>query len=200
MYQVIGKLSNRAFRVVWMLEELDQPYELLVTNPHEETATAHNPSGKVPVLLVDGEPITDSAAILQFLADRHKRFTFPAGSLERARQDSLIHMINDEMDALLWTGTKHMFLLPEDQRMPDIRRPLKWEFGKSVDHLAAALGDKDYLMGDEITVPDILAAHCLNWAFGAKYPVENEKVVAYGKRMRARPAFRKLNDAAKGAG
>lgn len=200
MYQVIGKLSNRAFRVVWMLEELGQPYELLVTNPHEEAATANNRSGKVPVLLVAGEPITDSSAILQYLADVHKRFTFPAGSLNRARQDALVHQVNDEMDALLWTGTKHMFLLPEEQRMPEIRNSLKWEFRKSIDTLAAALGNKDYLMGDEITVPDILAAHCLNWAFGAKYPVENEVVLAYGKRMRARPAFRKLQEQIKGAG
>ena len=32
MYQVIGKLSNRAFRVVWMLEELVRPRQRPVTN------------------------------------------------------------------------------------------------------------------------------------------------------------------------
>lgn len=194
MYHVIGKLSNRAFRVVWMLEELEQPYELQTASPHDSAAKQHNPSGKVPVLLVDGEPITDSAAILQFLADRHTRFTFPAGTLERARQDAVVHMINDELDALLWMGTRHMFILPEEHRVPEIRHSLKWEFARSIENLAAVLGDKPYLMGDEMSVPDILAAHCLNWAFGAKYPVENDAVLAFGKRMRARPAFQRLKE------
>lgn len=192
MYQVVGKLTNRAFRVCWMLEELGQSYELLKSEPHGEHAEAHNPSGKVPVLLDDGEPITDSAAIIQYLADKHGAFTAPAGTIERARQDAAVHMINDEMDALLWMGTRHMFLLPEEYRVPEIRHSLKWEFAKSIDNLAALLGDKEFLMGDAFTVPDILATHCINWAFGGKYPVENEKVLAYGKRMRARPAFQKL--------
>lgn len=192
MYTVIGKLTNRAARVVWMLEELGQPYELIKSEPQSEAALAHNPSGKVPVLLVEGESITDSAAIIQFLADRHGQFTFAPGTIERARQDGLVHMINDEMDALLWMGTRHLFILPEEHRMPEIRHSLKWEFARSIKHLATALGDKPYLMGNDITVPDILAAHCLNWAFSGKYPVEDEAVLAYGKRMRARPAYQRI--------
>lgn len=192
MYQVIGKLSNRAFRVAWMLEELGEPYELIKTDPHGEAAAAHNPSGKVPVLLVDGEPITESAAILQYLADRHGRFTFAPGTLERARQDALVHQVVDELDGILWMGMRHTLILPEERRVPEVRESLEWEFRRSIDNLAAALGDKPYLLGDEMTVPDILAAHCLNWAFATKYPVENDTVVAYGKRMRARPAFQKL--------
>ncbi|HAV60481.1 MAG TPA: glutathione S-transferase, partial [Planktomarina temperata] len=41
-------------------------------------AKAHNPSGKVPALVVDGEVLPDSVAIMSFLSDRHNALTFPA--------------------------------------------------------------------------------------------------------------------------
>ncbi len=54
MYEVIGKIDTRAFRVLWMLEELGQPYEWTKAGPRSAEVMEHNPSGKVPVLLVDG--------------------------------------------------------------------------------------------------------------------------------------------------
>ena len=55
--------------------------------PHSEQVLARNPSGKIPVLVDGGTTVTDSTAIMTYLADRHGRLTFPAGTVERARQD-----------------------------------------------------------------------------------------------------------------
>ena len=85
MYTVIGTTKSRALRVLWMLEELEQPYDHIPAGPRSDEARRHSPSGKVPALLVDGEAITDSVAIMTFLADRHAALTFPAGTVERAR-------------------------------------------------------------------------------------------------------------------
>ncbi|MBL6427545.1 MAG: glutathione S-transferase family protein [Maritimibacter sp.] len=197
MYEVIGKIDTRAFRVLWMLEELGQPYEWTKAGPRSAEVMAHNPSGKVPVLLVDGEPVNDSVAIMQYLADRHGAFTHPAGTLERARQDAITNFLIDDFDALLWMGARHVFVLPEEHRMPEIRSSLKWEFAGAVERCANILGDKAFLTGDEMTVPDILAAHCANWAFSAKFPLENDKFNAYVKRMRDRDAFKRVAALAK---
>ncbi|MAM63249.1 glutathione S-transferase family protein [Maritimibacter sp. UBA3975] len=189
MYTLIGKIDTRAFRALWMLEELGEPYDWVKAGPGSEEVMAHNPSGKVPVLLVDGEPVADSVAIMQFLADRHGRFTHPAGTLERARQDAVTNFLIDDMDALLWMGARHVFVLPEEHRMPEIRSSLKWEFARAVERCAEILGDKPFLTGDEMTVPDILATHCATWARSAKFPLENEVFNAFTKRMRGREAF-----------
>ena len=58
----------------------------------------------------------------------------------------------------------------------------------SATQLAARL-DGPFLMGDEITIPDILACHCLNWAVGANFPRVDDRLFAYAKNLRARPAF-----------
>ena len=71
MYKAIGSRGSRVSRVLWMLEELGQPYEFVEVKLRSPEAYALNPSGKVPIL-IDGElTVTDSAAICVYLADKH---------------------------------------------------------------------------------------------------------------------------------
>lgn len=192
MFTVYGKIQTRTFRVLWLLEELGLPYEHVPSAPQSDTTRALNPAGKVPVLIADGTALTDSVAIMAFLADRHGGFTYPCGSLERARQDGFTHFINDELDATLWTAARHSFILPPDKRVPEVKPSLKWEFSRSVDELMRRMGAGPFLMGEAMTFADILAAHCGNWAFAAKFPLENEAFNAYVKRLRARDAYQRV--------
>lgn len=189
MYTVIGTTRSRALRVIWMLEELGQPYDHLPAAPQTPEARAHNPSGKIPALLVDGAVVTDSVAILTFLADRHGDLTYPAGTIERARQDGFTNAIVDELDATLWTAARHSFVLPEEMRLPEIKDSLRWEFERAQARIGAALGDGPYLMGNRMTVPDLLLAHCARWATNANFPLTDPRVIAHRDRMTAREAF-----------
>ena len=196
MYKVIGKPMTRTFRVLWALEELEQPYELEDAAPQSAEIRNYNPSGKVPALVVDGTTVTDSVAIITYLADKHGALTAPAGTLARARQDSVTNMLNDEMDALLWMAARHSFALPEEQRVPAIKDSLRWEFARSVSRVEARLTD-EFVAGESFSIADILLTHCLNWARGAKFEVESEALLAYGKRMRDRAAFQRVVTLAK---
>lgn len=189
MYTLIGSPKTRALRVLWMLEELEQPYDLVPAHARSDEAKAVNPSGKVPVLMVDGAPLIDSTAIMTFLADRHGALTHPAGSLDRARQDSLTQFVLDELDAVLWTAARHSFVLPKEQRVAEVKDSLKWEFARNLKVLATRMSDGPFLMGAQMTVPDIILTHCGAWAQAAKFPVEEPKVVAYLAAMNERPAL-----------
>jgi Glutathione S-transferase, N-terminal domain len=79
-FKLIGAAWTRAFRCVWMLEELGIPYQILDNHdPGTESVKRYNPSGKVPVLLEynnsgakDAEPcfiLTESTAINTYLGD-----------------------------------------------------------------------------------------------------------------------------------
>ncbi|WP_197916730.1 glutathione S-transferase family protein [Thiosulfatihalobacter marinus] len=191
MYEVIGNPGSRAFRVMWMLEELGQPYTLSPDKPRTERVNALNPTGKIPVLLDDGVPITDSTAILTYLADKHGALTYPAGTIERAHQESVTHQILDEIDAVLWTAARHSFILPQEHRVPEVKPSLMWEYQRNLDHVLARMKGP-YLMGEEMTVPDIILAHCGGWARSAKFPIDNAAFKTYLTHVRARPAFQKL--------
>jgi glutathione S-transferase len=189
-YTVIGAVKSRALRVLWTLEELGLEYDHIDAAPHSEAITRVSPAGKVPVLVADGDVLTDSVAIMTFLADRHGALGFAPGTVARARQDSLTHLILDEFDALLWTAARHSFVLPESLRLPAIKDSLIWEFTRSQAHMVARMdATGPFLMGDTVTIADILLAHCCGWAANAKFPITEPRLQDHMAMMRARPSF-----------
>ena len=192
MYRVIGTVKSRAFRVMWMLEELGQPYEVIPATPRSDEAREYNPLGKIPALVDGDDVMTDSVAIMTYLADKHGTLTAPAGTPARARQDAMTLWLIDEFDASLWTAAKHSFVLPEKMRVPDIKPVLHKEFTRNADTFAGLLDAAGgaFIMGDDITLPDLLAVHCLGWAFAAEFPALPDTLKDYTKRLRARPQFR----------
>ena len=189
MYTVIGSPKTRAFRVVWMLEELGQTYEIEPTLPRDLTLAAINPSLKVPVLKDGEDYIIDSTAILQYLADKHKQFTYPAGTIQRAHQDSFTMFAVDDVESGLWQASKHTFAFPEEYRVPDAKRAAQWDFDRAMKALSQRLGKKSYVMGDDFTVPDLILGHCGGWALSLKWEIPAGNVSEYIARVRSRPAF-----------
>ncbi|WP_093248271.1 glutathione S-transferase family protein [Rubrimonas cliftonensis] len=189
MLRLVGHPRSRAMRVLWMLEELGESCDYDPALPRSETAFAVNDAGKIPVLVVDGEAITDSVAIVQYLADRAGALTAPAGTLARARQDSFTQFCVDEIEGALWTAGKHSFALPEALRVPAVKETCRAEFARAMETLERRLGDAPFVTGDAFTVPDLLLGHCAGWAESAKFDLPGGSVGAYLGRVRARPAL-----------
>ncbi|MGR3547399.1 MAG: glutathione S-transferase family protein [Roseovarius sp.] len=187
MYDVIGSRASRAFRVLWLLEEIGVEYNHLAVAPRSPEALAANPSGKIPALRDGDAVLTDSTAIMTYLADKHGQFTHAPGTVARARQDALTHQILDEIDGTLWTAARHSFVLPEEHRVPAVKESLKWEYERNVARISEALTGP-YLQGQTMTIADILLAHCLMWAGKAGFPDAGEKLNDYVAMMLARPA------------
>ena len=132
--------------------------------------------------------LTDSTAIMTYLADKHGALTAPAGTPARARQDAMTFWLIDEFDAILWAAAKHSFIFPEEARVPAIKDSLKAEFERAAKTLSDRL-EGPFLMGDQITLPDLLAVHCINWSIGASFPRVDDKLNLWAKSLRERPAF-----------
>ncbi len=196
MYKVIGHPQSRTRRVLWVLEELSLPYEVVPSKPHQEDVYAVNPSGKIPALIVDGEAIFDSTAICTYLADKHSSLSYPSGTLNRARQDSFTNFALDEMDSTLWMAAKHSFIHPADQRVPDIKAACRFEWNKSMKQLEKRLGENTWAMGDTFTIADIIIGHCASWAKTSRFEWPEGPVREYFARILSRPAFAKANEKA----
>lgn len=191
MYRVIGTVRSRALRVIWALEELGQPFELVQAAPRSEVARAHHPEGKVPALVAGDAVLTDSVAIVTYLADVHGGLTHPAGTLARGRQDAFTQFAVEAVDGPLWLAARHSFVLPEAERLPGIKDAMRADFARAMVGLGARLGAGPWLMGDRFTVPDLLLGHCAGWAELAKFALPDGPVGAYLARVRARPALRR---------
>ena len=188
MLKIVGTLRSRAFRVLWLAEELGLDYEHIAELPRSEAVTKLNPLGQIPIL-IDGETVvTDSLAILHYMADRAGRFTHPAGTPERALVDARINFVLTEMEAPLWLAARHSFVLPEDRRHPEIKPWLKDDFQDACAKFETLLGDRTYFAGDDFTIADIVAAHTIGWAINAKFEASDAQT-SYLSRMTDRPAW-----------
>lgn len=190
MYKLIGIPQTRAIRIIWMLEELGADYVVEPAAPRSDEAKKYNPSGKVPCLQIGDDVIIDSVAILQFLADKHGRFSYPAGSIARAQQDSWTQFAVDDIESPIWFNAKNTFVLPEELRSETAKKACRYDFDQALSAMEVRLGRNTYVMGDEFTVPDIILGHCANWAqLGARWEIPDGPVLQYFDRVRARPGF-----------
>jgi len=189
MYTVVGKPGSRVMRVLWMLEELDEPYQVIVAGPQSDPVLMGNPGGKMPVLRDGDAVIHDSVAICTYLADKHGKLTAKAGTPERGFQDAMMQFCVDEIEGALWTAAKSSFIHPEEYRSSDIRKTCDYEFGKAMATLAKHLGDKTWITGDNFTIADLIIGHCAGWASAAKFSIPDGPVGDYFARLRARPAL-----------
>ena len=185
---VVGTKASRAMRVLWTLEELGLPYEHVASKPRDERTRAVAPDGRIPALIADGEILTDSVAIMTFLADAHGALTAPAGTPARARQDAATNAALEMLDAPLWSYALNAFVLPEAERAAEAKPAARAAFSRGAAAIAARLAGP-WAAGEEFTIPDIVIAHCCGWARVAKMDPLPDALADHMARARARPAF-----------
>jgi len=189
MYQAVGSPGSRVGRVIWMLEELGEPYEFVKVELRSPEMYAFNPSGKAPAL-VDGDVVvTDSAAICIYLADKHadKGMGAAPGCAGRAEMDGWMHYAQSEFEAPLWNKLRHRFLLPEDVRV-DVGPATAHDFADEVRTLERRLGDRQYALGDRFSAVDVLLGDMGGWARAGKFGIASDVVNAYFDSVLSRPA------------
>ena len=153
---------------------------------------AVNVQGKVPTL-VDGElTMTESVAILYYIArSAPESGLLPNASMDvYARIDELACFVLAELEQPLWSKGKHMFALPEEHRIPQMCETAKFEFAKALNALEHLLDDGDYALGDLFTLADILLAQTFNWAMRFEFDLP-QKYIDFRNRLYNRPACRR---------
>ncbi|MFK7864345.1 MAG: glutathione S-transferase family protein [Pseudohongiellaceae bacterium] len=197
--KLYGMGQSRSFRPLWALEETGLPYEyeeVAFRTPAEKENSAKNPSylalnsqGKVPTLTDGGLVITESMAILNYIArSAPESGLLPNASMQvYAKHDELVAFILLELEQPLWTKGKHLFALPEEHRIPAIFDTATFEFAKAIKCLRQLLPDGEFAVGNQFSLVDILLAQTLNWAQRFEFEVPDE-LIAYKDHHYQRPA------------
>ena len=192
-----GAQSVRALRVHWMLMEMNLPYEFVPVRPRMESATpefrAISPRGKVPVLRHKDLVLTESAAIVHYLADAFPMpagMQSPRGPVARARRDEWSYFIMTELDAhALYVIRRHTDLKHLFGDAPVAVDAARTYFNTQIEAMRSRIGGlSGYLMGDEFSAVDILMTTTLDWAISAGIELPDE-VRAYYQRSVARPPY-----------
>lgn len=198
MYTLYGYPKTRSVRVAWALEELGLPYDYeavdLKAGEHlSDTFKALTPSAKIPVLVTPDGALSESAAIVTFLAEKHgiHEFIPEPASFMRAKYEQVMVFLVSELEQPLWSMAKHTFALPEAQRIPQMLHTAQWEFAKALNAFSLMLADNEFVCGNIFTMADVIAGHVLSWARGSKQDLAYDNVKAYAERILSRPAYEK---------
>lgn len=190
--------NSRAGRIVWLLEELQLPYELnrMEFHPRALKSDGHrarHPLGRVPVL-EDGEVMLyESGAIVEYIIARHSDGSLrpPVDSPLFPRYLQWFHYCEGMVMPPINTIVVHTLLLPPERRNEEVLGQAKRLLTKSLAPLDEALAGNDYMIGDLSGVDFMLGHACYMARRRGCMPEEMSALHGYVKRLEARPAFDK---------
>ncbi|HTF36332.1 MAG TPA: glutathione S-transferase family protein [Myxococcota bacterium] len=193
MMQLYEFAPTRSIRVRWTLQELGLEFESVPVNmiagEHRSPEFLKiNPAGKLPVL-VDGELVlTESVAIVLYLAEKYSdKGLVPTNLGQRAQLNRWLLFAATELEQPLWRIARHTTLYPEDRRLPGDIVLAREEFGAMADVLEEHMSGRQFVVGDTVTVADFVVAYTLDWANEVRLLDDFPQLQAYMERMYARP-------------
>jgi len=147
---------------------------------------AINPNGKSPAM-VDGDlKLFESAAICNYIARQTPdKNLIPNDSHGIARYEQWQFFIMSELEQPLWSMGKHSFVLPQEYRLDGMKNTALYEWSRALKVLETGLTGP-YLLGEQLTVLDIMAAHTLRWAHRYDVPAYSTVVEDYHQRVQSK--------------
>lgn len=209
---IVHHLNNsRSQRVLWLLEELEVPYEVKRYERDPKTMLAPaslravHPLGKSPVITDDKTVVAESGAIIEYLVERHggAHLVPDAGTPERLRYTYWLHFA--EGSAMTPLLLKLIFDRIETAPMPFFVRPIakkiagtvKQDFVMpniiaNVNYIESELKKSTWLCGNEFTAADIQMSFPLEGlSTRPELLAGKPKIQDFVKRIHDRPAYQR---------
>lgn len=181
-----------------LLEELGVDYEAqrvdLSSGEHKQPEYLKiNPRGEVAAMEIDGEHVSENAAMMIYLNDKYNGSFVPKDGIERLKAMQWLMFANSGLHGAY---SKFMFGKRNNANDEYIDAALK-NVQKQWDEIERHLNDEniDFLAGDNVTVGDIYITVVANWGFIGDLPTFGPKTKALIKAVSSRPAYQKIIDA-----
>ena len=207
---VVHHLNNsRSQRVLWLLEELGEPYEIVKYQRDAQTMLAPpelkkvHPLGKSPVV-VDGDAVlAESGAILEYFAEKHGRFLPAQGTPDWRRYRYWMHYA--EGSAMPPMLLKLVFDRLERAKAPFFVKPIVRQISSKakdgfigaqiklhLDFMEGELAKSAWFAGSDFTVADIQMSFPLEAATArAGLDESRPRLMDFLARIHARPAYKR---------
>jgi glutathione S-transferase len=194
--RIYGIARTRAFRALWIAEELGLAYEHLPIEIGDAGAGSPefrkiNPNGRLPFIDDDGFVLFESLAITLYLAKKHSNGTlYPATLAAEAKALQWSFWAIAEVDRGVNIWSLHSVRLPPDERDAAKRDEALKVIAKPFAILDAAVSNQPYLLGDAFTVADLNVAAVISRAIDMDLSAV-PSLKAWLARCLARPAAQK---------
>lgn len=202
--------NSRSQRVLWLLEELELPYEIVKYERDPKTMLAPaslqaiHPLGKSPVITDADKTIAESAWILEYLVETYGkgRLVPPAGT--QAYRDYRYFMHYAEGSLMPFLLLRLIFAKVKTSPMPFFVRPIAKKIADGVSQrfvdpnltrhltfLGDHLAKNAWIAGDDFTAADIQMSFALEGACARAKDQVPRTIVELVDKMHARPAYQR---------
>jgi glutathione S-transferase len=188
---------TRSARILWLLEELELPYELVrgeFIPPATRFFAQDTPTGKFPTLEDGNIVMCESGAIVEYILERYGegRLAPRVGSPDRAAFLQWLHYAEatafPPVGIVVWLS-RYREGADGESLLADARERAASGF----DYLEKELGEKTWLLGDAFTAADIMMGFTLIAARAvAVLDERHPRLLAYLSRLLERPALQKV--------
>jgi len=184
---------TRSIRARWTLQELGVPFESVkVRLPQGDNRRPEflrvNPAGKIPALVDGDQVLTESVAIVVYLAEKYpEKGLLPADVAERAQVHRWLLFAVTELEQPLWRIARNTFIYPEEQRQPSDVEIAKREFKDMAKVLDAHMDGREFVATDRATVADFVLAYTLDWGNEEELLADFPRLKTYMEKMYRRP-------------
>lgn len=166
-----GAKGTGAVAVEAALTLLNLPYQLNDAPPLGETETSRrfaaiNPMRQVPALLLpSGELLTESAAILIWLADAHPahRLSPTVGSRERPAFLKWMSFVSAAIYSLFWILDEPSRVVDDERQKGVVKERLTGRIAHCWTVMETQLSPGLYLLGDDLSVLDLYVSVISRW-------------------------------------
>lgn len=182
-------VPSRSSTVLWMLEELGQPFDLVIVDLKAERSTAHlalNPLGKVPVLQHGDAVVTETGAICTYLAD-----AFPAAGLAPAIGNPLR---GPYLRWMFFYGSCFEPALVDKalKRLESPRQMMPYgDIDTTIDVAARAVAKGPWFLGERFSALDVYFGSGITWTTEFGILPQRPEFSGYIARLKARPAYQR---------
>ena len=191
--------NSRAGRIIWLLEELELPYEVnrLAFHPKDLKSDEHrarHPLGRVPVLDDGDVRIYESGAIVEYILERHGggRLKPSVQSAEYPEYLQWFHYCEGMVMPPVNTIVVHTILLPPERQDETVRGQAERLLAKAWAPVEAAMEGREYLIGDFSAADTMLGHACImSKRLGIVTDEAFPNLSAYADRLMTRPACAK---------
>lgn len=188
--RLYGMGRTRSARCRWTLDELGLAHEYVDDRAllHSEELRGLHPQGKMPAILIDGQPLFESAPICEYLCDlvAEPMLISALGTYERAQHAQWTAFVLTELDAYLWSDFKHTLAYPEEHCSTRITVSNAKEIQSALDVLDKELASRDFLIGNRFSVTDIIVGWSINWAANTDHLAAFTQLSRYLARLQER--------------
>ncbi|MEO0983027.1 MAG: glutathione S-transferase family protein [Pseudomonadota bacterium] len=190
--------ASRSQRLVWLIEELGAPVEIVSHQRHPETRLAPpalldiHPMGKSPLLEYEGGVIAETGAIAEYLLAR-----FDGDHKLHPRSDSpdyprYLEWLHSAEGAPFLPGLMMFYLANVNLTDSPLSQAMAGEAAKAAAHIERHLSDHAYFAGGAFSAADCLMGFQIQNAVASGAADNAPATKAWLERVQARPAYQRM--------